>query len=192
MRSIALILILFLMTWQVTLTTASAAEWKQNTQYLPQYCKDRAKAVGGNLGEWEKWRGVFGELYIHMHHYCNGLYAETKAKTTLDRNERDKWLRSVKGEMAYVGKHCNSRCVLYPELHTRWGWALGKSGQFADAIQHLKMAINAKPKYSRAYSELSDVYVELNQINEARQVLEAGLKAKPGSRSLERRLKALE
>jgi hypothetical protein len=41
------------------------------------------------------------------------------------------------------------------------------------------------------YARLSDLYVKLNQPDEARKVLESGLRAKPGSSMLKRRLQKL-
>jgi tetratricopeptide (TPR) repeat protein len=93
--------------------------------------------------------------------------------------------------MRYVGNHCSTGCVIYPELHSRLGWALAEQGKTAEAIQHYQLAIKAQPKYSQAYARLSDLYVELNQPDEARKVLESGLKAKPKSRMLQRRMQKL-
>ena len=169
---------------------AADAGWKQNTQLLPQYCKDRAR--GGQSPEFSKWRRTFGDAYIHMHHYCNGVYAEKKARSTINQQERSRWLGAVIGEMQYVGRHCGAGCSLYPELHSRMGWALGKNGQVAEAIEQFQLVIKVKPKYTLAYAQLSDLYVEIKQLDEARKVLEKGLKVKPGSRSLQRRLEKLE
>jgi tetratricopeptide (TPR) repeat protein len=168
---------------------AAGEEWRTNTQLLPQYCKDRAK--GAQSREFSKWRTTFGEAFIHMHHYCNGVYAEQKARSAIDKQERNRRLGNLIGEMQYVGEHCHTGCVIYPELHSRWGWALGEKGQFADAIQHYQLAIKAKPKYTLAYARLSDLYVKMKQPGEARKILETGLKAKPGSRTLQRRLNEL-
>jgi len=187
MRTILVFVIAFFLPWHNL--PAASPEWYQDTQFLPQYCKDRAK--GGQSSEFNKWRKTFGEAFIHMHHFCNGVYAEQKARNTINQHERNRWLANVISEMQYVGKHCNTRCVLYSELHSRWGWALGEKGQLADAIQHYQLAIKAKPKYALAYARLSDLYVKLNQPGEARKVLEAGLKTKPGSRTLKRRLDKL-
>lgn len=137
---------------------AAGEEWRTNTQLLPQYCKDRAK--GTRSAEWTKWRGTLGDVYIHMHHYCNGLYAEQKARTSVDQQERNRRLATVIGQMQYVERHCQPGCVLYPELHTRLGWALGESGQVSEAIEQLQRAIKAKPKYTLAYARLSDLYVK--------------------------------
>jgi len=188
MRAILLIMVGLSIPWHNL--AAASVEWKQNTQLLPQYCKDRAK--GFQSSEFSKWRRTFGEAYINMHHYCDGVYAEHKARGSLDQLKRDRWLGIVVHEMRYVSNSCQTRCVLYPELHTRWGWALGEQGQLADAVQHYQLAIKAKPKYMLAYAQLSDLYVKLNQPNEALKVLESGLEAKPGSRMLQRRLQKLE
>jgi tetratricopeptide (TPR) repeat protein len=168
----------------------ASEDWRQNTQLLPQYCKDRVKGL--NSAEFSKWSRTFGETFAHIHHYCDGVYAEQKARSTINQQERQRWLKTVLHEMQYVGKHCQARCVLYPELHTRWGWALGVSGQPAEAIKHFHLVIRAKPKYVPVYAKLSDLYVELNQSDDARRVLGEGLEAKPGSRMLQRRLQELE
>jgi tetratricopeptide (TPR) repeat protein len=164
--------------------------WRQDTKLLPPYCQERAK--GWESAGYQKWRKTFGGLSVHIHHYCGGIYAEQKARSTIVKHDRDRWLRAVKGEMAYVARHCTAGCVLYPELHSRWGWALGASGEPAGAIEHFQLAIRAKPGYLPAYAKLSDVYIENNQPDDARRVLSQGLEAKPESRMLTRRLKKLD
>lgn len=169
---------------------ATSERWQSNTQMLPQYCKDRIQGL--DSAAFGKWRRTLGEAYIHIHHYCNGVYAEQKARSALDKRERERWLLTVVQEMQYVGRRCQARCVLYPELHTRWGWAMQARGQPVQAIEHFQLAIRSKPKYVPAYAKLSDVYVELKQPDEARRVLAEGLDAKPGSRMLQKRLRKLE
>jgi tetratricopeptide (TPR) repeat protein len=193
MRAIALIIICLLVPWH----SVSAAKgekdkgekWRRNTQLLPQYCKDRAK--GRNTAEWKRWSNTFGTATIHIHHYCAGIYAQQEVRTSLDQGVRKRELGNVVHQMKYVGAHCGTDCVLYPELHTRWGWALAEQGEAAEAIQHYQLAIKAQPKYSQAYAQLSDLYLELKQPEEARKVLESGLEAKPKSRMLQRRLQEL-
>ena len=188
MRTALILMIALLVPYQNVL--AAGKEWKQNTHLLPQYCKDRAK--GGQSAEFVKWRGTLGDAFIHMHHYCNGLYAEHKARSTIDQRERSSWLGALIGEMQYVGRNCSASCPLYSELHTRLGWALGENDQIAEAIGQFQLVIKAKPKYIPAYTRLSDIYIKIDQPAEARKVLERGLKVKPGSRSLQRRLDKLE
>ena len=170
---------------------SAADAWRTDTGLLPPYCQARAKGL--DSAEFARWRRTLGDVAVHIHHYCSGIYAEQKAKSTIDQRQRSRWLFSVIGEMRYVGKNCSAAsCALYPELHSRWGWALAADGQPSEAISHFQMAIRAKPKYPPAYAKLSDVYVKINQPDEARRVLNEGLKAKPGSSMLKRRLKKLK
>jgi hypothetical protein len=117
---------------------AENTEWKKgnNAFALPQYCKDRLDPDGA----WQKWRAHFGVVYIHMHHYCGGLYAEFKARLIVNKRERAKWLQEVVVQMRYVGRHCDRGCVIYKELHQRWAWALGELGKPVEAMQHLREA----------------------------------------------------
>jgi len=168
----------------------SDTQWRKDTLLLPQYCKDRAKGI--NSPEFTRWRATIGDVYVHIHHYCGGIYAEQKAKSSIDPKERKRWLRDVIGQMQYVSNHCSSKCALYPELQTRWGWALAEDGQPAEAIMHFQLAIRAKPAYAPAYAQLSDVYVGINQSDEAQKVLDQGLKAAPRAHMLQRRLHEIE
>ncbi len=52
-------------------------------------------------------------------------------------------------------------------------------------------AIELKPTYTPPYVALSDYYVEKGQIEEAKKILEEGLKHSPESSRLKRRLKKL-
>lgn len=187
MRILLFLVFGFSLLWQ---NPATAEAWRQDAKLLPQYCQDRVKGL--NSEQFLRWRGSLGSVFAHTHHYCSGIYAEQKAKSTLDPQVRKRWLRSAAGEMAYVSRHCSTGCALYPELHTRWGWALGANGQVGEAISHFQLAIKAKPKYAQAYAKLADLYVEIKQPDEARKILNQGLKAKPGSRMLERRLRDLD
>lgn len=184
MRKILFFIVLLAGVSQNT-AVAGGEAWRDNTLLLPQYCKDRA------AGRYEKWRGTFGDAYIHMHHYCSGIYAEQQAKSAVNQSERNNWLNKMIDQMKYVSSACNQRCAIYPELHTRWGWALGKQGQTAEAIQHYQLAIKARRSYSPAYARLSELYLEIDQPDEARKALELGLKASPKSSMLKRRLEEL-
>ena len=185
MRLTPFVVLLLAMAWQSSLA-AGKETWHQNTQLLPQYCKDR------QAGRGDKWRKTFGDTYIHMHHYCAGIFAEQKAKSTMDQRERVGWLQRVVSQMRYVSDSCDTRCVLYPELHTRWGWALSEQGQVGEAVRHYQLAIKAKRNYTLAYVRLSELYLDLNQPDEARKILQSGLKARPNSSALKKRLKKLK
>ena len=187
MKRILLFLVLQgILSWHISY--AGGEPWRSDTLMLPQYCKDR---VQSKKDFEKKWRSTFGEALIHIHHYCGGIYAEKKARIATDKGVRERLLGEVIHQMGYVSNHCNEHCVLYPELQTRWAWALGESGQVGEAIKHYQLAIQAKPKYTPAYARLSELYLELKKPEEARKILQQGLTASPKSSMLKRRLEEL-
>ncbi len=169
---------------------SQAEAWRTDTALLPKYCQDRAQ--GHTTGPFTKWRSKFGDVYIHVHHYCSGIYSENKAKVIYQEPERRGWLNSVEGEMLYVSRNCGPDCILYPGLHRRWGWSLAERKQYSEAIKHYELAIQVKKSYTKAYAELSDIYVKINLPQKARETLEKGLAVRPKSRKLKRRLKKLD
>lgn len=183
----SVLLLALAVVWQND--SVAGSNWKSNASSLPQYCKDLTK--GNNSPEWRKWRRTFGDAFLSMNHYCKGVFAEQQAKSMMDKRKRGNWLGIVVSQMKYVSGSCNKKCVLYPELHTRWGWALGEQGLTAGAIQHYTLAFNAKPNYAPAYARLSELYIDINQPDNARKTLESGLKVSPNSSMLKRRLEKL-
>ena len=189
-RSSLFFVLLFVLAIAWQNDSAASDDWKKNTSLLPQYCKDLAK--GKKSPEWSRWLSTFGETALHMKHYCKGVFAEDRAKSIVDKHIRDNWLGIVVHQMRYVSSTCKKKCVLYPNLHTRLGWALGEQGLTVEAIEHYQLAFKAKPNYALAYARLSELYLKIDQPEDARKILESGLKASPNSRALKRRLEKLE
>jgi len=117
-------------------------DWRRHAALLPQYCVDRLDKNGA----WKNWRDYFGNVYIRMHHYCNGLYAEIRAKQTQDKRKRNFWLNQVIGEMRYVSQNCDPTCVVYAELHQRWAWALRQQGKSSEAMAQMQLMMKAQPR----------------------------------------------
>ena len=176
--------IIFMMGGEVTY---AASNWKEESYLLPNYCRDRA--TGSEA--WTKWKRTFGGVYIHMHHYCSGVYAEIKARSAAETRVRESWLNEVVHQMNYVGRSCDLDCVVYSELHTRWGWALGEQGKIRDAVKHFDLAIRGQPSNTTSYALLADLYVKQGRPQDARKVVEAGLEVRPTSKKLQRRLREL-
>ena len=173
--------------WQAA--HAEGEAWRQHTETLPSYCAYRLTPAGkeNKSNRYPALRSV----WIHIHHYCAGIYAENQAKMSLDDRKKRQYLEQVIYQMNYVGKHCTPQCILYPELHTRLGWALKEMGKLVEATEQFHMAIKAKPDYAKAYAQLADLYADNHRVEDARRVLQKGLKVIPNSRSLKRRLDRL-
>lgn len=187
-----LLWILVALSWVNLVAPVVAAEksWRKDTRLLPSYCAYRATV--GKAGGTERYPLLKG-IWVHIHHYCDGLYSMFQARTELDARKKKDWLARAARNFHYVSRYCTpAKCVIYPELHTLWGWVLGEQGDMTAAVNHLEKAIRAKPDYARAYAELAALYKKTGSLDQARQVLERGLRKNPDSRRLRRLLKSLE
>lgn len=112
-------------------------EWRKgdNPKLLPTYCQDRLDPKG----RWLPWKSYFGDVSIHVHHYCGGLYSEFKARIAPSQRERKQWLQAVVGEMTYVADNCDASCVLYADVHRKLAQALTQLGRFDEAMKHTKL-----------------------------------------------------
>lgn len=114
-------------------------EWRRDAWMLPTYCQDRVNWASPN-SRWNRWQGFFGNVAIHMSHYCNGVYAEMMAKRSVDITKRNLFVAQAAEEMAYVSRDCDPKCVIYGDLHRRWGWALIEQGKIVEGTKHLRLA----------------------------------------------------
>lgn len=114
-------------------------EWRKDAWMLPKYCQDRVD-WSNPASPWHKWHGYFGNVAIHMSHYCNGVHGELMAKQTVDNVKRNLYVAKAADEMAYVSPNCDQKCVVYAELHRRWAWALMQQGKFTEAMKHTRLA----------------------------------------------------
>jgi tetratricopeptide (TPR) repeat protein len=179
-RTILLLVIGLSMPWHIA--AAGSDNWRENLFILPPFCKERAK-------------GITHPRAQSLHHYCGALLFEARARTAGNQDERIRLLqRAASGMSSWAGKNCTSysQCIFYPDVHTRLARAFSELGQIAEAVKQYQLAIQGKRDYTLAYAGLSDLYVKLNQPDEARNVLEVGLKARPGSKMLQRRIQKLE
>jgi tetratricopeptide (TPR) repeat protein len=105
---------------------------------------------------------------------------------------RNHLLESAIGEFGYTLKHCqNPNAAMKPEILTNLGRAYIGLKQYDNGVKVLTEAIRRNPKYEAAYAELSGIFILLNSPDDARKVLQDGVKAIPNSRLLQVRLKRL-
>ena len=81
--------------------------------------------------------------------------------------------------------------VLLPEILTKKGENLLRLGKSQGAVE-LGRAIELKKDYWPPYAAMSDYYKGVGDVRKAREWLEKGLAAAPGTRALTRRLEELE
>ena len=166
---------------------------------LPPYCKYtqvyRQNVPGGNdPHQIERWSSVLGpENFIHMHHYCFGLESTNRAlyfsSTKLDR---DRELTTSVREFDYVVERVAPDFALLPEILTRRGENLLRLGNAPQGVVDLDRAIALKPDHWPPYAALSDYFKALGDLASAREWVEKGLSAAPGTKALQRRLTELD
>lgn len=161
---------------------------------LPPYCGPRAEAWGNDASHPEvaRWMKIFGNDYIHMHHYCIALLTLHYGQLATEASERSRLFRRVVGQIQYVADRVSAGFILWPEmLHNRARAELGL-GDTGSATRSLQEAITRNANYAPPYAELSDLHVSLGQREEARKVLETGLGHQPNSRLLLRKMTCLD
>ena len=157
---------------------------------LPKYCYVRMRGAPAEKAVLDKRFGH--KTYIHLHHYCSGLDYLNKAKMALDMKARDlKLVKAIK-QFDYVAERMPSRSVVLPENYYNRGVAMKLLNDIAGSLKSFHRSIELNKKYTRAYSAISDIYVESGNKEDAIRVLEKGLKLSPTSKALNRRLKKLE
>jgi tetratricopeptide (TPR) repeat protein len=158
---------------------------------LPPYCKARLRDVSS--AEKSRWIGVLGrENWTSLHHYCQNLNIINRANMALDTGTRTKLLRNgYSGLKKYLAEQTTPDFVIKHEVYYHIGRAAIRLNEYGDGMANLEKSIQIKPTYIPAYAALSDFYRDNGDPEEARQVLQRGLKHKPKSRSLNRRLTTL-
>ena len=156
---------------------------------LPEICKDiqGSPTYDGPRGNY--WRSIIGDTLQHMHHYCRGARDMIFARTLTLRPEHKRllWDRAVQ-EMQYVIERSPSTMMLQPELWLRVGEAKLELGKVAEAQAAFEQSRKLKPDYWPAYVRWADVLIESRKPDEARQLLEEGLKNAPDQPELLKRL----
>jgi len=157
---------------------------------LPKYCYARMR---GTEAESNVWKNRFGrESYIHLHHYCSGLDYLNKANMSVDPKGRKLMLTKAIKQFDYIGKHAPSSFVLMPENYYNRGMAMKRQKNISGALDSFQRSIRLNKKYTRAYAAISDIYSESGNKNDAKIILQQGLKVVPKSKALNRRLNQLE
>ncbi|MCB1879539.1 MAG: hypothetical protein H6964_01945 [Chromatiaceae bacterium] len=159
---------------------------------LPPYCLARqGKQIGLTVSEVEikKWERILGGGFLHVHHFCAAL----NTLKILDRGTPKEYeLQGVIKEFDYVLTQSPKNFPLIPLINVEKGKVLLRLNQRGEAVREFLNAIKFKPNYTLPYAVLSDYYVQYGQEEEAKSILEEGLKHSPKSKMLMRRLAKLK
>jgi len=134
----------------------------------------------------------------HKLHFCHGFKSVIRANAHMgDRKQERENLIAALGEFEYVLNHTKQDNIngrynnVLAISSIEKGKVYSRLDQKSEALQMYYQAIKYDPKHPQAYAGLSDIYLDLDQVEEARKVLETGLKQVPKSKSLKRRVEKL-
>ncbi len=160
---------------------------------LPKYCQSRMGLNNYSPEDTQRWVGVMGPTYDHIHHYCRGQLMTNRANLAArDQQQKLFFLEQSIVEYDYVINLAPQTFVLLPEILTKKGESLIRLGKGPQAAVQLERAIQLKQDYWPPYAAMGDYYRDVGDRKKAREWLEKGLAAAPGTRALTRRLEELE
>jgi hypothetical protein len=84
---------------------------------LPEACTARLRGDEATKKMWGSRIGV--NNFLHLHHYCFGMYFTNKAKFTLKSDEKAGYLQSARGEFEYVLRHWPTDSPYRPDAESR-------------------------------------------------------------------------
>ncbi len=161
---------------------------------LPAYCAVRAEKWGNDKKDprTKKWYSVFGNDFIHLHHYCGAILDYLKAPLEPTEKKRIKRYEHSLYNFDYVAERVSPNFILWPELLMFRSKVHNKLGHAGKAIKDAKAAVDRKPGYIKGIVNLADLLVQYGRREDAVKVIQDGLKIKPTSRILRHRMACLD
>jgi tetratricopeptide (TPR) repeat protein len=131
-----------------------------------------------------------------FHHYCWALIWANRGYFASgdDPEVRRSYFDWAISDFRYIfaNSEPGNTCSLFPESHTKLGEMKLLIGKPREAETHYQEALKVKPGYAPAYAGLSDLYETQGHTDKAVAVLQAGLKVKPTSSALKKKLARLQ
>ena len=109
------------------------------------------------------------------------------ADREMDPTQRRYHLQGTLPDFEYMEKHA-SDSQLMPEILTQKGKVLLRLKRELEAMSAFQKAIMIKKDYAPAYMAIADYYISLGSTENARDIINEGLKWAPSSKGLKRRL----
>lgn len=158
----------------------------------PEFCYSflNPKFEGSPLQS--KWKRIL-EGFDGPHHYCFGIRLYNAALKAPNREERISTLKGALNEMVYPLKHhFNPKHPLSPKYLYDLGKLTEGLEDYPSAMDFYKRSIELNPSVWLPFAALSDLQEKTGHKKEAIETLENGLKNKPNSKPLLKRLHKLQ
>jgi tetratricopeptide (TPR) repeat protein len=155
---------------------------------LPEYCQYQQNSPLRATPRGRYWMASLGPTLEHIHHYCRGLRDMHFARTVLlsPQHRHFLWNRAA-GEIEYMFNTNPPETPLMPEWLFRYGEVMIELGRLGDAKAAFERSRQLKPDYWPAYTGWADFLIRNRQFDEARALIEEGLRNIPDAPQLVQR-----
>lgn len=144
---------------------------------LPNYCRGTQliRAISGDSKPLTEYVAIYGDTFMHLHHYCWALNGENKLSKIRDEGLKKSTLVSILGNIQYVVNLMPLDFSLLPDILISKARILFKMEQDVEAVGVLFKLTQLRPGYGPAYDELGDYYQHSGDKSNAIKSYEQGL-----------------
>lgn len=157
---------------------------------VPEYCPytqgfGKADAYGKNSPEGQRWVSLMGRGFLSLHHYCWGQINLIRARRSdVSSSVRSHMLSTVRDDFKFVLNATDADFILRPEIYTRLGDVELMMRNIRGANAAFSQARALKRDYWPAYSRWAEYLIRSGKRNEAKKLIQTGLKYSPTSQVL--------
>ncbi|GEM_PF-5482363 len=186
--------IFILLGWLISTTNVFAARLETNyptdqeISALPAYCHAKLRA-DQKSDEAQHWKRALGKDYIHVHHLCAARAFLMRANR-MDDN-RHFYLGEAMNNLEYMITHSSPNFILMPEILYYKAYIFYKQKKYDQAIKYAEMAIKKNKQYIRPYLLIADIYIKLNDVQNAETIITDAKAKFPKSKAIKRRIKKI-
>lgn len=170
-------------------------EWCIDSQQGPFGSPDFSRSKLGDNGSprIDKWLGLMGPDFWHMHHYCRGLRDVLRLKRNdLTALERKSLQDRAVDEFEYIERNTKPTMPLLPEVLLHKGEVLLEANRLGEASLAFERSRGLRPDYWPAYDRWIVVLRDLKQLDRALALTREGLAHVPDQPALIAHLAALQ
>jgi tetratricopeptide (TPR) repeat protein len=144
---------------------------------LPTFCKgtQQIRAISNDPKPLAEYQAIYGDTYVHLHHYCWALNTENQLPKIRDEHYRQSQLNSVLTNIEYVAHLAPPDFSLLPEIYISKARILFKLERDVKALAVLFQLTQMRPDYGPAYAQLGDFYQRIGDRRNAIKYFEQGL-----------------
>lgn len=143
---------------------------------LPAYCSGTllTRSVSHDPKSIEEYQAIYGESYLHLHHYCWALNGENHLGK-MTGTQKISAFSVILNNIGYILAKAPPTFSLLPDIYITKARVLFKANRDSEALDTLFQLTQLRPGYSPAYQQLGEYYQRIGKETEAIKFYELGL-----------------